>query len=601
MKAIINIITQFIAVIKRFPLTMVCAGVATGIGIYFINYHKAQDENLPLMYTALTAWLGLTLFFSIQLFCESKNYTSQNKWLLYAGGLLLLVLYRLFLINEFQQIEITRYILFNLGLHLLASFAPFMASSNISAFWQYNEALFIRILTAALYSVVLYIGIAGALLAIDNLFSVHINGDLYGTVWLLIAGVFNTAFFLADVPHAQHIDEEKPYPKGLKLFTQFVLLPLVSLYLLILYGYLTKIIIKWSLPLGWVSYLIIAFSICGIFALLLIYPIRNNNENKWIKTFSKAFYIAIVPLIGLLFVAIFYRVHQYGVTELRYYVLLLAFWLLGMAIYFLTSKTYNIKVIPVSLAILCFASSFGPWGAFMVARNSQINTLEQLLTSNKILVNGKVVKATKPINTTDNYQITSIINYLDKTHGFSYLQPWFTQNLDSILPAKQRYSYHEQGNEIHKLLGIKAEYDNEYDENRSNYFYYHSRSNNRVITTLGYDYFVDFSVYSYNESNNTYDINDRGKITLKATSNQLIIQDKNSKTIGQLNLLETYNTLAPFVKDKSVESQDMPLDSIRFSLNADKTILLQLKSLSGTIENDSVKITTIEGYLLLKK
>ncbi len=598
MKAIINIITQFIAVIKRFPLTMACAGIATGIGIYHINY-RPEDDNLPLVYTALTCWLGLTLFFSIQLFCESKSYSSVNKWLLYAVGLVLLVLYRLFLINELEQIETTRYILFNLGLHLLASFAPFVGSSNISAFWQYNEALFIRFLTATLYSVVLYIGIAGALLAIDNLFSVTIKGELYGTVWYLIAGIFNTAFFLVDVPHTATINEQKPYPKGLKLFTQFVLLPLVSLYLLILYGYLTKIIVTWNLPLGWVSYLIIAFSVCGIFALLLIYPIRNNDENRWIKTFSKAFYIAIVPLIGLLFVAIFYRVHQYGVTELRYYVLLLAFWLLGMAIYFLTSKTYTIKVIPVSLALLCFSSSFGPWGAFSVARNSQINTLEQLLITNKLLVNGKVVKTTNTISKADNYQITSIINYLDKTHGFSYLQPWFTQNLDSVLPDKRRYSYHEQGDKIHELLGVKAEYDNEYNKStRAKYFYYQSRFGNLVINTLGFNSILDFSCNTHEQQ---YNISSTENLTLKSDTEELTLKDKSNKIIGQLNLLETYNTLTPLITNKNREINDLPLDSIRFSLNTDKTILLQLKSMSGTIENDRIKIDQIEGYLLFKK
>jgi hypothetical protein len=48
------------------------------------------------------------------------------------------------------------------------------------------------------------------------------------------------------------------YPQGLKIMTQYVLLPLVTLYLLILYAYLAKVIFTAHWPSGWVAYLVLA-------------------------------------------------------------------------------------------------------------------------------------------------------------------------------------------------------------------------------------------------------------------------------------------------------------------------------------------------------
>ena len=45
-------------------------------------------------------------------------------------------------------------------------------------------------------------------------------------LWIVIAGVFETWFFLAGVPkNLEELDESDDYPKGLKIFTQYVLLP----------------------------------------------------------------------------------------------------------------------------------------------------------------------------------------------------------------------------------------------------------------------------------------------------------------------------------------------------------------------------------------
>ncbi|MBK9634277.1 MAG: DUF4153 domain-containing protein [Bacteroidetes bacterium] len=52
---------------------------------------------------------------------------------------------------------------------------------------------------------------------------------------------------------------ETPYPKDYEFFAQFILMPLVIIYLVILYLYGGKIIFQGHLPIGWVSNLILTF------------------------------------------------------------------------------------------------------------------------------------------------------------------------------------------------------------------------------------------------------------------------------------------------------------------------------------------------------
>ena len=130
------------------------------------------------------------------------------------------------------------------------------------------------------------------------------------------------------------------------------------------------------MALGWVSYLVIGFSVGGILSLLLIYPVRNDENNKWILIFSRFFYFALFPLIILLFLAIKRRISDYGITEQRYFILSTCPLAFIYCCLFSFSKTKNIKHIPVSLCILTLAVSFGPWGAFHVSLTSQENRLE---------------------------------------------------------------------------------------------------------------------------------------------------------------------------------------------------------------------------------
>jgi Domain of unknown function (DUF4153) len=244
------------------------------------------------------------------------------------------------------------------------------------------------------------------------------------------------------------------------VFTQLVLLPLVTIYLAILYAYLFKIIFTAHWPSGWVSWLVLGFAVAGIFALLLIYPLRKEAANVWINSYSRFFYIALFPLMVLLWIAIWKRIQSHGITEWRYYVLILGIWLAVMACYFVFSARKDIRLIPASLCLLALLSLWGPWSAPAVSLAAQRGRLRAILERDGLFAGGKVQTAKSDPPLEDRKSISSIIDYLVDMHGYRVLQPWFRNDLDSLIrwdsirSSRYYYSNGRRSTAILKLMGI---------------------------------------------------------------------------------------------------------------------------------------------------
>ena len=273
------------------------------------------------------------------------------------------------------------------------------------------------------------------------------------------------------------------------------------LYLTILYVYSIKVLIEWEWPQGWIGWLVLSFSVLGILALLLLWPLSRRQENGWIPRFTRWFYIAILPLIGLLFAAIFRRISEYGITENRYFVLVLAIWLTGISLYFLLSKKKNIKVIPFSLALLSLIVSFGYWSAFSVSARSQAGRFGELLEKNGMLVDGKVSPATPGgLSDMERADMRSIITYLSERHQTDLLEEYLP--VGTTLPAsvsRDTYGYSEEVARLFDLDYGKSTYKGPIDVNDVAFDIYKdpSRSDDyQLLDVRGFDVVVPVEFYS---------------------------------------------------------------------------------------------------------
>ncbi|HET6511887.1 MAG TPA: DUF4153 domain-containing protein [Candidatus Kapabacteria bacterium] len=424
------------AAFKRFPATLLNTIVGAVALIIEFESHKDggyDPEISNYVRLGLTCLLGLPTFMAIELWLERRGERLLNHhdtprrrsgirvFLYLAAACLLGIFYYEYTGVETDAIQM---FIFLLSAHLAVSYVAYLRRDETNGFFQFNKMLLLRILTALFYSFVLQLGLSLALLAIDKLFGVEIDPETYAQLACVLA-IFNTWFFLAGVPYSLAGQEQRTdYPKGLKIFTQSVLLPLVTIYMAILYPYAVKLLIEWDLPRGWVSNPVLWFAVVGILSFLLLYPIRNESGNEWIRSFSRYYFIALLPLLVLPALGIYTRVRDYGITEPRYFVIILVLWLLGIALYFIISKRKDIRVIPITLSIVALVSSIGPTSAFSVSKANQISRLERLLEKHDLLGTKRNIKEKKLIPAEDFDEIRSIANYLQHDHEDELLEDW---------------------------------------------------------------------------------------------------------------------------------------------------------------------------------
>ncbi len=586
--------------LNRFPLSLLSAIVATlaVICITALDYSH-RDEQVVLWKMVMAGTLGITLFLAKTVFIEERKLLGLPNRILQASDVLVLAGYFFLLPEPIRGADTYRYFVFLAILHLWVAISPFVfAKGYTNAFWQYNKTLFLRICTALLYSLTLYAGLAIALSVTDHLFALKLDGKIYLYLWYLILGIFNTWFFLAGVPrNIRGLEESTDYPRGLKLFTQFVLIPLVTIYFLILYVYLTKIVLTWNLPIGWVATFVICASTFGILALLLVYPIREQSENTWIRIYSKYFYLALFPLIGLLGVAIGRRILDYGITEERYLVLVFALWLSIVALRFTLNKRADIRFIPTSLLILFLLTSWGPLSAGSVSWRSQIGCLKVELTKAGILAKGKLTPLSTPakISFQQKKAISSILLYLDKNHGISRVHQALTGKSLTVNLVPHHMT---AADFIHKFLGFDMVFDYQREGEGAEWF---SFSSPYVPSwnIAGYDYLFIVDAYEGAQDHlNTFKT-ERGQVTVAFDNKQA----KLGVTMeGAAPVQFAFKDLIrQFYKDYGNNKNDLSLE--KMTQEGENELLqcrLLVNSLYGSITNDEPTFQLIQAKLLLK-
>ena len=421
-----------ISAITNYPLVIL---IATALGlrcIGLVHYEESDlfDEALPWM---LAQGLGISLFFALHTVSRYRKLPRPaSLGILALGiGVLYLIGYHFDYMMSMAREEtmVLEVIGYALACHLLVAFLPFFRKNTLNGFWQYNKSLFLRAFTTILYTVVLFGGLSGAIAAIQELFNVEFTEKIYAYLWFIMAFPVSALIFCAGVPLADDIDaleSASDLPSGLRLFVQFVLLPLVVVYLCILYAYMGKIILSWSLPQGWVTILIMAFSVIGMLAMLLVHPFQQLTEHAWIKVITKNYYRSLLPLLVLQYVAIFTRISDYGFTSARWAVVAITAWLTFITVYKVFFKGKNIILIPSTLFIVAILFLIGPLSHRSISVWSQTAKINRLVKTLNLIDAKEKLKVYEANSTTDSLmgEIYSATRYLNRNHQCTGLEPY---------------------------------------------------------------------------------------------------------------------------------------------------------------------------------
>lgn len=377
-------------VLRRYPWTLFAAIAAATAGI--IGTADGADEDLWAR-IAVVAALGIPASIAVTLWRSAGGPGKESPADPVRGGrsretvaqlvvIALLVLFGFAWPGPQEKHHAIRYLQLSAALHLAVAFVPYLGAPESVGFWQYNRRLFLGFLRAAVFSAVLFIGLAIALAALDKLFGVDVEPESYFRIWIVVALVVNTWIFLAAVPEdLEGLAGDSEYPKALKIFSQYILTPLAFTYLLILLAYLVKIVAGAEWPSGWIGWLVTSVAVTGLLGFLLVHPLRVDPEEDWIRVYARWLFIGLIPAALMLLTAFWKRILPYGLTELRTLGFVLGLWLLGIAILFTVRRSASIRVIPISLSIILLLMLYGPISLTNLSLRSQANRFERLETT----------------------------------------------------------------------------------------------------------------------------------------------------------------------------------------------------------------------------
>ena len=565
-------------VLTRFPWTM-AAGTLAAVAAIAATIGKG-DEGWARV--AMVAALGLPLTVALTLLAEERGWTPVRKAALNAAGVALLILFYLVWPGPDQKHELIRYFQFSAGLHLLVAALPFWGQRETSAFWQYNRRLFLGFLRANVFSAVLFIGLAIALGAIDRLFGVDIQEEVYGRLWIAIAFVVNTAIFLAAVPsNLRGLAEDASYPRVLKVFAQYILTPLVFIYLIILLAYLVKIVAGGEWPSGWIGWLVASVAVAGMLGFLLVHPLRDQTSESWIRTYARWLFIGLIPAALMFLVAFWKRILPYGLTEPRLLGVLLGMWLLVIALNYTLRQGAGIRRIPVSLAILFLVTLYGPISVTTLSVRSQGRRLARL------------VSAPAEVKHADR-EASAALRFLLE-HG---ARRQIAAAVPATLPALPWDSLVKSGGRQDSaasriLASAGLRYQPRYSPWSEGYLYLRARQE-RATRIGGYDWMLN--------------VNSRDTTPIPIGSDSVRVRFDTTAGFARVRMgsdtlhFDLHRLVNQLARDSILVRYDLPADRLRLTSNTGaRRAILALESLDGSRKENSVRLTSWSGVLFLGK
>lgn len=423
------------AAIARFPLAVALAALLT---VYKL-YHGAMIGEVQLR---VMAWLIASFIWvvGVTFHAESRRRSAQARTLLWLIGMAALGL--IIWLDTAIWLSVA---LLVAGLALALTLAGHLGRGETNdTVWLFNHRLWLGALLAGAGAGLLAAGLVAIHETIKLLFGLTIAQNAPEYIVTVSLGFVAPVSFLAFAPRSftDTITERESQDftmRAAAALVKFVAVPLLLVYTAILYAYAAKIALAWELPQGTLGAMVVGYLFAGAATLLLGYPTRESG-GLLVRLFWRYWvWLAALP-VALLFIAVWRRIADYGLTEQRYLMVLIGVWALILAAFrIVQGARFDLRVMPGVLALLLLAASFGPGGAIGLSVLSQKAELASILSAKGMLVEGKIVPrgegaAENPLGD-QAARARAIEWYLNTHHSLGLLAPWFEGHPDDPFAA----------------------------------------------------------------------------------------------------------------------------------------------------------------------
>lgn len=317
--------------------------------------------------------------------------------------------------------------------HLVLTYAvSFQLHWSSTSYWNFNYLLFLRFSYATIVATIWFLGNLVILYAIQLLFHFDYRffDDAMNAAFAFSTFILHPLVFCSSFPTDFNRLPELPHPRPLLLVAQYVMLPLVFIYTVVLYLYLGKCIVTGAFPQGLIASMTVGASVAGLASLLAILPLEGNERYPWVKRVNYAFYLWVIPLLAASIWSLSVRIGEYGQTLSRYGLLLYCLWMLVMAVLGVM-KRVSFALMHISLFAVVAIATIGPLSLGNVTLRSQKAELVSLLKPLELIQGDGSIQfeSGKEIAPQIYNRINNILSYISRHH------PW--RELAPLLPEKK--------------------------------------------------------------------------------------------------------------------------------------------------------------------
>lgn len=442
-----RLVPDLAATMRRFPVPALWSVLLT----LYLNHYIIRRSGDPREDVIMAAAAGFFAAGAGHLFAEGRGLSRLSNLVLAAvmGGFAALLGW------------------FNASLHVSALYlfcgliALTMVAAHLrrdaaqGALWFFNLRFGLAALLAFLAGLAFALGLLAITSSLKFLFGLHpfpnVEEHIIATACALVAPLYGLSLMPRDLDTALDVADHRgsPLERGVSVLVNYILVPVVVVYALILHAYAVKIALTGELPKGQIGTMVAIYAVGGTGVWLIAWPWRETGS-KLLRLFMKGwFWLTIIPSL-LLVIAIWRRVADYGVTPDRYGIALIALWAVLVTLYLaLRRRAADMRFIIGAMAALLLIASFGPQGAYGTTITSQMSRLVALLTRNDALKDGQIVSPTPKLSTEDQSRGYSIITVLREANGLNSVLFLFPETTRPV--ATDSWSLHS---DIKNKLGF---------------------------------------------------------------------------------------------------------------------------------------------------
>ena len=412
---------HIVKTLKRFPFTFCYIIIAT-VYLWIFSYKRQNLESGIEFFMIFWPLSGTVFSYVVHLYSENK---SRGKRLII--NLLSNILWTAICVylshnfpfnNSFKASCLACCVAIVLSLGII----PFVGQKDDRPAISFVLGFIKHICLSLIVSFILFLGLELLIQSLVFLFDLYI-GDKQ-VLYLLIFCFF---FLAPSLVVLQTPSVEDKYAvsdwmqnKFMNGVIHFLVIPLHFVYLLTLYLYVIKIVLTWTLPNGWVSWLVTALMFLTIVIVFLLYPVNFQAEKKRFDQLVLRYLpIVVLPLLFLMSIGIIRRFNDYGISVLRIYLLAFNLWCYAVCIGLYVVKAKRLSWIVGSFTALILILTVLPYNVFTFTRNKLQSDIKQIAVENGVtnfpMDTATYMKLLNKIGEVQGEQLSDKLYYLSST------------------------------------------------------------------------------------------------------------------------------------------------------------------------------------------